>query len=136
MVALTTEQAYATVTDADLYFSTNSVWSALTTEQKTDALLWGRYWIDITYDCSALTDTTRELVISNCLLALDYVEQGDLFFANDSTIKKERIKAGSVETETEYLSGAKQLPNSAVKVFALLSSICPKKQTINFIGRA
>ena len=125
MTTATVTQAYATLVEANAYLSTKSDWQDGDEELTTDALLWGRYYIDLNFDCVVdYSNISDEVKFANSVLAYDYFSQGDLFFVNSSSIKRKMVKAGSVESETEYASGKTFRPNSLSKVIAILKPVC------------
>lgn len=129
MTDLTMQQAYATVQEANIYLSLRQDWLDLDTKVKEDALLWGRYYIDANFKCDIDADAIPdEAKFANSLLAYDYFIQGDLFFDNQSNVLIKLVKAGSVETETEYQSGKTERPNSLSKVISILSVLCNHTQ--------
>lgn len=131
MTELTVMQAYATSTESKSYLANRSDWATLDNKAKDDALLWGRYYIDANFDCVIDADAIPdEVKFANSLLAYDYFIQGDLFFDNQSNVIMKRVKAGTVETETEYQSGVHTRPNSLSKVVSILSSLCNNTQGV------
>lgn len=131
MTELTVMQAYATSTESKAYLANRSDWATLDNKTKDDALLWGRYYIDANFDCVIDADAIPdEVKFANSLLAYDYFIQGDLFFDNQSNVIMKRVKAGTVETETEYQSGVHTRPNSLSKVVSILSSLCNNTQGV------
>lgn len=120
---------YCTVSEANTYLVGSSAWADANTTQKNSALFWGRIHLDSKYSCVAFDedDPPDEVKYANALLAEDYL-QGTLL--DDGTdvngrIKLKRSKAGSVETETEYLGGA-SVNNYQDDVNQLLHGICTK----------
>jgi len=125
MATATPTQAYVTLTEANAYLAIKEDWQDGDEELTADALLWGRYYIDANFDCVIDYDNiSEEVKFANSLLGYDYFNQGDLFFINDSSVKMKRVKAGSVESETEYTSGKTTRPNSLDKVIAILKPVC------------
>jgi len=125
MATVTVTQAYATAVESDTYLALHEDWLDLDTEVKDDALLWGRYYIDANFDCTIdADDIPDEMKFANSLLGYDYYVQGDLFFDNQSDILRKMVKAGTVETETEYSKGQTDKPNSLSKVVSILADIC------------
>ena len=127
MTTATLTQSYATIAEADAYLALKSDWLALTDPVKTDALLWGRYFIDVNFDCVIdMDDIDDEVKYANSLLAYDYFNQGDLFFDNQLVLKEKKVVAGKVEVEKVWKSHSKDGPNSMSKVVAILKSVCNK----------
>lgn len=125
MTVATPTQAYATVAEADAFLDNNETWLDLDSEVKEDALLWGRYFIDVNFDCTVdMTAIDEEVKYANTLLANDYTVQGDLFFDNQKVVKRKEVVAGKVETVKEYFSHSKDGPNSYSKVVAILKTVC------------
>ena len=125
MATATPTQAYATVAEADVFLANDNTWLDLDNEVKEDALLWGRYFIDVEFDCTVDMDAIDEEVkYANSLLANDYTVQGDLFFDNQKTVKSKKVVAGKVESEKEYFTRSKDGPNSYSKVVAILKTVC------------
>lgn len=125
MTTATTTQAYATLIEANAFLATNSIWQEADEDDANDALLWGRYFIDLNFDCVIdYSNIDEEVKFANSILAYDYLVQGDLFFDNESKIKIKRVKAGTVESETEYTTGKSSRPSSLSKVIAILKPVC------------
>lgn len=119
-------ESYCTVNEADTFLPLKEDWLDADSEVKEDALLWGRYYIDANFDCVIDADAIDDRVkFANSLLAYDYFKKGDLFFDNESAIKKKRVKGGPVETEREYVSGlVNHSPDSLSKVKSILKDLC------------
>ena len=101
---------YCTVSDANTLLTGSTVWNGASTTQKEQALFWGRVYLDSNYNCTSFeeTDIPDEIEYANALLAEDWIE-GTLNRSSTAVsgrVIKKRIKAGSVESETEYLPGA------------------------------
>lgn len=127
MTTATPIEAYATPAESDQYLAIHDDWIALTNEVKLDALLWGRYFIDVTFDCVIDMDAIDEEVkYANSLLAYDYFIQGDLFFDNQQVVKQKKVVAGKVETEKTFQTSSKTGPASYSKVVAILKPVCSK----------
>lgn len=130
---------YCTVSEANTYLTGSTVWAAANTSQKDNALFWGRVYFDSHYSCIDLDedDPDDEIKFANALLGEDYLD-GTLL-EDGSTIKgrltKKRVKAGSVESEVEYLPGA--IPtNIRDDVDQLLAGICSRAGAQRMIIRA
>jgi len=129
MTTITVMDSYATVAEAKIYLAIRDDWNFADKKTKEDALLWGRYYIDANFNCVIDFDAIPdEVKFANSLLAYDYFSQGDLFFDNQSNVLIKKIKAGPVETETEYQSGKTEKPNSLSKVVSILSVLCSNTQ--------
>lgn len=129
MATVTIQQAYATDVEADAYLALKEDWLDADPDMKDDALLWGRYYIDANFDCVIdADDIPEEAKFANALLGYDYFLQGDLFFDNQSDILIKKVKAGPVETETEYQNGKRERPNSLSKVVSILAVLCNNTQ--------
>jgi hypothetical protein len=127
MTTATPLQTYATEAEADLFLAIHLDWQDADTEIKTDALLWGRYFLDINFDCVIDMDIIDEEVkFANSLLAYDYFSQGDLFFDNQKVVRQKKVVAGKVETERTFFRSSKDGPDSFSKVVAILKTICNK----------
>lgn len=125
MATATATQSYATVSEADTFLELHEDWVDLDEPIKTDALLWGRYYIDANFDCVVDYDAiSEEVKYANSLLAYDYFIQGDLFFDNQKGIKSKKVVAGDVETEKDYGYAKTDKPNSLSKVIAILKTVC------------
>ena len=125
MTTATVTQSYATIQEADSYLSIHDDWLDLDDDVKTDALLWGRYFIDSNFDCVVdMDDIDEEVKYANSLLAYDYNVQGDLFFDNQRVVKSKKVVAGKVESERTYSSISRDGPGSMSKVVAVLKSVC------------
>lgn len=142
-IELKYNEAYATVAEADAFLAGDSTWGNLSTNEKDDALLWGRYYIDDNFECflSSLDSIPDELKYSNSLLATDFVTNGTLYkeTAVSSGLKKKKVKAGDVETETEYFESEDSsviAPPSIRKVRSVLAPICERTSgtgTVNLV---
>lgn len=137
-MAISVTTSYATVSEASAYLIGNTVWATASFQDKTDALLEARYYIDATYSCSFdQSAPPDEVKYASSLLASDFIVTGDLFFANESTIKKKSVKAGSVQSSKEYSATSKQKPASIGKVNAVMASLgCTNTGTTVFLQRA
>jgi len=130
---------YATVEEADVFLVGSTDWEAATVEQKEDALVWGRYYMDSTFICPNLdeSDPSEEIKYANSLCGEDYL-QGTLLNADGTktpTIRQERVKAGSVESETEYAYAYGSNPQQDVD--SLLFEQCSKQTgTTSFLMRS
>ena len=128
---------YATVSEANAYLKTNDAWSNLSTSEKNNHLINGRYYIDSNYACSEVDETniSEEYKYANSLLAEIDLATG-LFTVDDtvgSPIVEKRVKAGSVESQTLYagnrssslrLNGIDKYP----QITSLLSEFCTLKK--------
>ncbi len=129
MATATAIQFYATADEADVFLVLREDWTDLDSEVKDDALLWARYYIDANFDCVVDYDAiSEEVKYATSLLAYDYFIQGDLFFDNKKNIKSKKVKAGQVETETDYGYSTADKPNSLSKVIAVLKTVCNHSQ--------
>ena len=122
---------YVTLAEADVYLVDRTSWEDADDDVKNNALFWGRIYIDSIYNCPDLIDDpdnpTDQIKFANALLAEDWI-QGNLLNTSgttEPTVKMKRVKAGSVESETEYLGGTVNNPQQDVD--ALLSSECSKR---------
>ena len=139
---------YATVTEANSYLSDSDEWSDLTTTEKNNHLLNGRYYIDANYSCIIETDTNgdevipEEFVYANSLLANISTING--LFNVDKTlgnaIVKKKSVAGPVESEITYAGSRSTNTNlnsidSYPQVTSLLSEYCSRsKSSMNSIN--
>ena len=62
MTIATPTQSYATIAEADAYLKLKETWIALNNDDKDDALLWARYFIDINFDCTIDMDAIDDEV--------------------------------------------------------------------------
>ena len=125
MAIATATQFYATSAEADVFLVLKEDWLDLDDDVKDDALLSARYYIDLNFDCVIdYLAISEEVKFANSLLAYDYFIQGDLFFDNDKSVLKKLVKAGSVESETEYGYAKSKRPNSLTKVVGILKTVC------------
>jgi len=135
-VALVTP--YCTVAEANTYLTGSEIWSSANTSQKNNALFWGRVHLDSTYSCAVFdeADPPDEIKYANALLAEDWLD-GSLIDDGSKvsgSVKMKRVKAGSVESETEYRTGSSG-GNFQDNVDQLLSSLCKKKGSTKFVLR-
>jgi len=110
-------------------------WAALSDDEKNLALTYGRLFIDKNYTCSTtdwdtndLTTIPDEVQRANAILADQYTTS-ELFVTDQKSgpISREMVKAGSVESETEYMgSNAMYTKNTDQKpeITMLLSDSC------------
>lgn len=136
-ITLTVTEAYATLSEADIYLENNSDWNGATDEDKTEALLDSRYYIDVNWYCDLSTYDTipDELKYANAVLAGDLISDPESMDAGPNT-KKKFSKAGSVATMTEYFSGAKNKPKSVNKVKGILQDLCSRRSGSARLTRA
>ena len=98
---------YISVAEADVLLENVEPWSSATDEEKQEALEMGRLYLDDKYVCIDFDESNPPTNVkdANGYLGNCHLE-GSLFpSAAESTgsfIKLKRVKAGSVETETEY----------------------------------
>ncbi len=121
---------YCDIPCADTYLVDSTTWSAASDAQKNTALMYGAIWIDSNYKCSDLIadpdNPSDNIKYANALLAEDYLE-GTIYSSDgvsSDSIKMKRVKAGSVESEKEFLGGSKQ--NYQQDVDAILQQECTK----------
>lgn len=125
MTTATTSQFYVTSIESDEFLALKEDWLDLDDEIKNDALLWGRYYIDVNFNCVIdYSNVVEEVKHANSLLAYDYFIQGDLFFDNKKNVKSKKVTAGKVKTETDYGYAKSDKPNSLSKVIAILKGVC------------
>ena len=124
------KEPYCDIACADVYLVDSAVWQSATDSQKNIALMYGAIWIDSNYSCldliADLENPSDNIKYANALLAEDYLE-GTLYASDGTTsdrIKMKRVKAGSVESEKEYIGGTKQ--NYQQDVDAILQQECTK----------
>lgn len=118
------KNGYATIAEADAFLDGDVNWKLTSSIRKTEALQFGRYYIDANYQCPYLdpNDPSESVKYANALYALDYIN-GELFNADSpSDISVKRVKAGPVETETEFENGQRTIKNE--KAQTLLSDEC------------
>lgn len=129
-VTLTITEAYATLAEAEVYMENNSVWIAETSdENKQDALMWARYYIETLYDydLDSIDSIDEEAKLANCVLAADYIENGKLFYDDEKPIQSESVKADVVSQTIVYDTSFKPLPKSIGKMMALMDRIADRK---------
>lgn len=132
-------EGYATVAYADLVNTGEAVWTALTTEEKENALSMGRYFIDSTYTCSTFTEPyPDELQTANSLLALEYAND-NLFLINDTSgmLVAKSVKAGSVTISKEYAGRYTSRLQKSIdrypQITALLTEYCSLASSTSLI---
>jgi len=135
-VAIAVTDSYCTLNEADSYLENNTVWNAASDEDKEEALLEARYHIDITYECDLATETVipDALKYATAILAAEAIADSAIFNSSPS-VQKERVKADSVEAETEYFTGSKSQPKKTKQVTSILQSICTKIGSSVFLVR-
>ncbi|RLF44888.1 MAG: hypothetical protein DRN17_03615 [Thermoplasmata archaeon] len=129
---------YCTIDEATDYLGESVIWEDAELIQKNNALFWGRVYLDSTYSCAIFdeTDPPDEIKYANALLAEDWLD-GSLIDDGSKvsgSVKMKRVKAGSVESETEYRTGTSG-GNSQDDVDKLLSGLCKKKGYTKFVLR-
>lgn len=117
---------YVSVLEADVYLDDDPIWLNASITEKDKALYYGRVYFDKYYSCvdhdaDAPTDSVK---YANALLGNLYFK--NTLFAKDPAqrIGLKRVKAGSVESETEYLGGLTIITTNEVD--AVLASECTK----------
>jgi len=137
-MAIGVTESYVTVAEADAYLILNQVWLDTDYGIKNNALLQARYYIDATYSgCFDQSSPPDEVKYASSLLGADFVSSGDLFYSNSQAVKMKRTKAGSVETEKEFIGASKQKPASIGQVDALMAALgCVKTSGTVFLMRA
>lgn len=118
-------ETYATVVEADAYMANSTDWGNASDELKFDALLDARYYMDTTFSCdlSSYDVIPDEMKYANAVLADDLVRNPGIF-DHSPAVKLKMVKAGSVQSETEYMSGQKSTPATLKKVKGILKNIC------------
>lgn len=124
---LDVDEAFLSVDAADTYLENFTNWNAASDEDKEEALIAARYYIESKYDATIEGALPDELTYSNAILANDYVVD-KTSFESTINIKSKKIKAGSVETSKEYLFGGSKEPNSWERVKAILAPIMASNQ--------
>lgn len=115
--------AYATIAHADDYLENNANWYSAEEEDKEEALLWARYWIDYRFDCiDSLSTIPDELIYANSILAADYIDNPTAFKPQVTVIKK-AIQAGSVKTFKQYANDSRVVPPSTRMARTILRRI-------------
>lgn len=138
MPILGVTEAYATVSQADLYLENIPSWVAATDEDKADALLYARYYIDNNFSCIDITDDAEvpeELQFANSLVASDYIVDNEVL-QSGANLKRELVIAGSVTSENEYFNGATNKPPSLGIIKGVLKDICSFSKTSTFLIRS
>lgn len=137
-MAIGVTTSYVTVPEADVYLKLNATWLATDFAVKEDALLQARYYIDSSYSgCFDQESPPDEVKYASSLLGADYISSGDLFYSNSQAVKMKRTKAGSVETEKEFVGAGKAKPTSIGQVDAIMASLgCIKTSGTVFLMRA
>ena len=128
-MAISVLTAYSTLLEANAYVGTNSVWVGSTDQVKTDALLQARYYIDYTYENTFDQELPpAEVKYASALLAISFITNGDLFFKNESPLKRKLTQAGPVTTEKEFLYYVHK-PDNIGYIDSILYPICKRKQS-------
>lgn len=128
---------YATISEANSYLSGNDAWSALSSSQKNNYLINGRYFIDANYTCSEAVDMTAipdEYKFANSLLA-GYDLSASLFAVTehgDNPVTKKKVKAGDVESEVEYAGNrSTSLKMGSIDKYPQVTSLLSEFCTLN-----
>lgn len=124
------QSGYCTNTYADDVNAESLEWDNLEDEQKTYAISIARMYIDDKYVCSTFEEPyPDELLTANALFADKHAK--GLLFINPNVDTKgmvisKRVKAGSVESETEYseLKGNNLGADRFTEISMLLSIYC------------
>lgn len=122
---LNTLDSFATLLEANSYLSNRTNWTSSSDESKTEALIYGRYFLDGNYQCTIVGDIPDELKYSNSLLAVDFLIDPSSFYSSKN-IKMKRVKADVVESETEFIGGGSKTPPSWLQVQSILQNLCPR----------
>lgn len=118
---------YATISQADAYFSDNDTWLDLEDSAKDQHLLNGRYYIDSNYSCTDLVegeDIPEEYTYANSLLALEDSTSALYAVAEnaDVSLVRKKVVAGPVSTEKTY-SGYSSSSKVAVDKYPQVTSV-------------
>lgn len=146
MAIISSVEPYATVAEANVILGTTEPWIGSTTEQKEQALSYGKMYIDLYFSCTLTNPVQDNVKEANALLA-NYHLTTPLF--DSSTVSteqsrkgliKERVKADTVESEKQYDAGvALSKVDKYPDVTALLTydGTCTfKGSTTKFVTRA
>jgi hypothetical protein len=127
-IELSVLQGYCTVGEADVYLENSANWSSATDEDKFDAVLDARYYLDVNFYCdlSSYDEIPDEMKYANAVLANDAIG-GTGVFDHSPAVKLKKVKAGSVMSETEYTSGSRPSPPSFAKVKGILQGLCTRQ---------
>lgn len=129
-------ETFASSVEADEYLESNSAWNAASDEVKGEALIAARYFIDGMFSCKITGAIPDALKFANSLLAADYVSDKSSFQSTEN-IRRQRVKAGSVESENYYNGSSKRMPPSWFQVKSVLQEICvPSGVGTVFLTRA
>jgi hypothetical protein len=113
---------FASLSEADVYLERSQKWSSSSDEDKITALIATRWFLESKYSCYISGTIPDELKYANSLLAADYVLSSS-FFETTTNKKMVRVKAGPVESETDF-SATIRLPPSWLNVKEILLPIC------------
>ncbi len=126
------KEPYCTIEEADLVNDFSS-WLSLDDDTKTDALKWGRVYLDSKYRCSTSLSTEDEAdaiearKIANAILGNEYV-LGNLFKViptDNSALTAKAVKAGSVSISKKFSESSSSPPvDQFPQVTAVLSGYC------------
>lgn len=126
------KEPYCTIEEADLVNDFSS-WLTLDDETKTDALKWGRVYLDSKYKCSTSlsaddeADAIEARKIANAILGNEYV-LGNLFTVvqtDNAVITAKSVKAGSVAISKKYSESSSSVPiDQFPQVTAVLYGYC------------
>lgn len=132
---------YCTNEEADEVNAGSAEWLALTEDEKTKALQWGRVFLDANYSCSGLAyiededldqldeDFYAALKVANALLG-NYYTTGNLFTPSDTgnrVVTEKAVKAGSVSSSKKYSSAnSETIYDPYPDVTATLAGYCTR----------
>ncbi len=121
---------------ADTYLAGRATWDAASDSDKDDALRRAGIYFDSRYTCQCETPQEK---VDEAVSELAYLDlTGKLYPSDDEVnaqyVKKESVKAGSVESETEWSTGSRAIAASDFAyIDDLLKGYC-RRQTGATVG--
>lgn len=131
-VTLEVTDSYTTLAEAEGYLFNDSDWVAESSdENKLDALLWARWYLEslYDYDLDSVDVVDDEVKLATSILAADYVRTGVLFGDYSNPIKSKTIKAGPVQSTTVYATSHKPAPASLGKAKVLMDKVATRRSS-------
>jgi len=120
---------YCDLACANVILSESDIWNSASQQEQELALSYGRAFLDMRFDCIEFdeTDPPEAIKYANALAAEGYLA-GTLIPEIGSvsgTVRREFVKAGDVESETEYFTS--DTANMVDRLYPILQELCTLK---------